>query len=133
MSDKFPIPVAALHPARIEWRKPDTPGVFEAVITNNPERRDDPSYYVYHRDTKAEDLNEFVIFTYGEALACAEAGVFRTFARVAPNKYVSVNEHALHAYEDFCRDVSEAWRCYQAKLDRIPPKKTFAEEDLDDE
>jgi hypothetical protein len=45
--------------------------------------------------------------TYFEARACANAGVFRSFAKVRPT-HVAVNEHAMNAYDDFCRSVSQA-------------------------
>ena len=132
MSEQFPIPVAALVPAAIEWMKPETPSVFDRVFDSaDPhvrKRRTDPSYYNFHR--KNSDETRSLALTYFEARACANADVFRSFAKVRPT-HVAVNEHAMNAYDDFCRSLSQAWREYQAKLDRIPPPVRYVEDDED--
>lgn len=129
----FPIPAAALGPARQPWRKPEEPGIFESLFDNpkHEDRRTDPSYYNYFHGSTADDLNEFSVFTYSELIGCVEAGIFRSFNKVKPMKVVSINEHALHAYEDFCREVSDAWRKYQSKLDRIPQPHRFKHDEED--
>ena len=132
MSEQFPIPVAALAPAANEWMKPETPsmfdGVFDSADPHVRKRRTDPSYYNFHREESDEGRNPLSALTYFEARACANAGAFRSFAKVRPT-HVAVNEHTMNAYDDFCRSVSQAWREYQAKLDRIPQTVRYADED----
>jgi hypothetical protein len=132
LSEQFPIPLAALAPAASEWRMPETPSIFDSVFESaNPDmqkRRADPTYYIFHREDSDEDRNPLSALTYFEARTCSNAGVFRSFSKVRQT-HVAVNEHAMNAYDDFCRSVSQAWREYQAKLDRIPQPVRYVEDD----
>jgi hypothetical protein len=78
--------------------KPETPSIFDSVFESaDPhvrKRRTDPTYYIFHREESYEGRN--LALTYFEARACANAGVFRSFAKVRP-KHVAVNEHAMNA------------------------------------
>jgi hypothetical protein len=59
--------------------------------------------------------------TLAEARALHKERVFAGMSRDRED-CVQINEHAKHAFDDFCRDVHAAWQQYLDRLDQIERK-----------
>ena len=126
-ASKFPIPDSVLAVAGQAWVDPWSGGQFEDVFDGESrqarERRLDPSWYVDYGEGHRDD-NGAVMFSNAEMTTIFKSGALRGFAG-KDGSTLLVNEHAMHALEDFCRETSRAWRKFNARLDRIPESTTF--------
>ena len=123
MSKMFPIPPVAFKPISTGWaprENSEFENVFDADLRTTEERRRDPSFYFVRPDDEPWAVEVCSVLTHAEVAALAKAGVLRAHVIAYEDGTLGVNEHVLHAYRDFCRDVSDAWRRYQARLDRVP-------------
>ena len=76
------------------------------------ERAASPCFYVIRQGHGSTDV------THDEAKALHREGAFGRHSHDDGTSVV-VNEHALHALTDFCREVAGAWLAYQGRLDAI--------------
>ena len=76
------------------------------------ERAASPCFYVIRQGHGSTDV------THDEAKALHLDRAFGRHSRDDGTSVV-VNEHALHAFTDFCREVAGAWLAYQGRLDAI--------------
>lgn len=113
-STKQPIPDSVLAVLRHRWRFPDGYSAFDSVFNDDPHRQRDPAYYAIERGAEVEQL-EFQRFSHAEAIALIRDGVFGSVA-VDQGSRVMINEHAMHALDDFLCEVYAQWGKY---LDRM--------------
>ncbi len=106
------IPASVLALLKHQWVKPDGYSAHAAVFERYPDRRSRPAYYVYRKGT---DFNGWGNVTHAEAVWLVRDNVFPGLM-LDDGRGISVNEHAQHALDDFCRDVYGAWAKFQARL-----------------
>jgi hypothetical protein len=118
MTDK-PIPASVLDLLRHRWVTPDGYCAFDSVFHGEADegsrlqRQIDPAYYHYGPGGGAQLFGDM---TFAEAQALHREHVFGEFSGNR-NGHISVNEHAQHALQDFCREVYAAWKTYQDRID----------------
>ena len=115
------IPKSVLALLRHPW-KDDEPdySAFESVFIGladegsqyRRQRQIDPSYYFISQSGAPVHVADV---TYAEADALHREQAFGDFSRNTGG-HVTVNEHAMHALNDFCRAVYVAWRTYRERL-----------------
>ncbi|MER9793435.1 hypothetical protein [Mesorhizobium sp. M0213] len=112
------IPKSVLEVLGHEWKVDEGYSAFDAVFNDREDqgRRSSPSFY--HIATGKEVETDFDIFSHKEAKKLAAEHVFGSMAAVRDSG-VTINEHAQHAFEDFCHEVYGAWAKYREKLDQV--------------
>lgn len=102
------------------WTEPDPRySSFEAVFNDNDDRgrRSDPSYYHIHVGKEVQtDLD---VLSHAEATLLVAQGVFGPLAKAQTGGMVTINEHAQHAFTDFCSEVYGAWAKYQRRIAEV--------------
>jgi hypothetical protein len=83
-------------------------GIFE-----DQRRVKDPSVYIFRRG----DPNTLGV-AYEAAVRVHREGVFGEHSSEEGDA-VFVNEHAFHVLQDFCADVYDAWRTFEARLEAV--------------
>jgi hypothetical protein len=73
----------------------------------------DPSIYIF----RSGDPSTLGV-TYEAAVRLHHEGVFGEHSSEEGDA-VFVNEHALHALQDFCADVYDAWRTFETRLEAV--------------
>jgi hypothetical protein len=98
------IPKSVLATLDKRWRDADTGyRAFESIF-NERGRAVDPSYYA---------LAPLTGFTIAEFSAMTRDRVFEDCVLESGD----INEHAVHALQDFCNDVYKAWGIYQQRVE----------------
>ena len=114
-----PIPNSVLNVLKNNWKpSSDKYSSFESVFNDleDETRRRDPGYYhIYFGDHIEHD---FQVLSYDEAEKLQQEAVFGGLAIKGKNA-ITINEHARHAFTDFCGDVYAAWEKY---LDEKSPR-----------
>jgi hypothetical protein len=108
------IPKSVLKMLEQQWKPTDGYSAFDMSTKRRPT---DPSYYIIRNDVEPSSVS----FTYDEVKKLDAEGALGGFVKDHGNgKSFAVNEHAVHAMQDFCSEVYDAWNKYQARIRSIP-------------
>lgn len=110
------ISAAVLNVLKTPWR-PETFSLFTENFTEEcRDRRTQPSYY-FHR-TKGNLSEDVCGLRAGDVLGLHKEGEFGSLSK-RDGDTVVLNEHAQHAFIDFCTETYAAWHRYQERLVEI--------------
>jgi hypothetical protein len=108
------IPESVLKLLALEWRPTGGHSSFDSVFNDERgsyRRRADPSYYMHRPDNP--DANNGL--KHAEVVALVADGVLLDH-RTVDGTHIRINEHEQHALNDFCSEVYDAWRKFQARI-----------------
>lgn len=109
-----PIPPVVMELAASQWEQGAHSDLFTSALTFRPQALSDPSVYLFRRGEAHSSS-----FSGDEAFKLHEQGAFGGLSSVDANGTLRVNEHALHAVEDFISKTSAHWREYLSRLDSV--------------
>lgn len=120
------IPNSVLNVLKAVWKRSEGYSSFESVFNSErDERRRKPSYYSISKGKEIEYEN-WDVLTHKEAVELVRDNVFDALA-IENAEDVVINEHAQHAFTDFCSEVYDSWHKFRNRLDQIKAQGAFPE------
>jgi hypothetical protein len=127
------IPESAFKVLSKKWKPYDGYSVFDANYSGdkNRYRRAKPSKYKLRFDN--HDVCPLAQISFSEASGLVKDNVFEGLAIESEDrKLISLNEHALHAFQDFCQETYLSWEKFRGRLNLVAKQGSLPEDTMDE-